>query len=532
MMRTVFLRSTQGVSSGNSFGNSRIARTRDPSGYLAGNCYAEPGGSSGPARDVGRARRGKRRASRFVRSEPFQSGPHRDKPAGRIAAPGEFERRGPVHGEFAGSQPGAGRSARYEFAGNGVAGRPFDGRKSVRCRGGVGWAPGRNQFIRRDSSGNGRFVRQLQSDRRRHAGSAVVLFPDAGGQRDLLFVDRIHFGCAAGLERIGDPYSASREPPSHGGILPRRAHSALRSVLAISLCLAEVMGKHGGAASNISGWANAGEGWAVVFDGHGAPAFSVDARCTLVVCDVGDVGFHGTGLLGGSGNAAGFLAAVHRTARFSGNAAAGNIADAVHRDGDVRTDDRGAGAEARGSIARELEEAVASRIWSDARGSGGGMRLAIAVARGDSRIARGPRGSAGPLGGKHAALGLGCFSIRGISPLRGFDGDGAFSAADTRELDRGRIGGGAGSAAEPGGSAIRTGLPGVSGERAAVARESRGGVPFGGRFAWREHARGQLAGRHTGSRTNGTRHTGFRECQECQPGGGRSARRRSLLRNF
>ncbi len=279
-------RSTRnGIGNGNRSdrGSANIARTgtrragtyggRKPGGNFA----ARTRGSAGSAPHLGGIRRRIRRQSGFVRGQPLEGGSHRRQSARRFASPHESDRRGSLDGEFARRQPGASRSARYELTGYGVAWREFDGRKSVRRGRRVGWAAGWNQFIRRDPTGNGRGVRQLESHSGCHAGGALVLFPDADGKRDLLPADRFHVGRAAGDERIGDSTAAPGQRASDGRLLSRRANSAVRGVLAISFCAAPAVGKHGGAAGHVSRRADAGEGWSLVFDGDGAQAFPVDA---------------------------------------------------------------------------------------------------------------------------------------------------------------------------------------------------------------------------------------------------------------
>src|SRR5215472_10936225 len=109
------------------------------------------------------------------------------------------------------------------------------------------------------------------------------LLVDACDGSYLLRADWIHHRCAAAVGFLGDSAATIFQLTAHEWFLFGRAAVSNSSIPAFSLFVAAVVGQHSGAASRFPGRANSGEGRSLVFDGLGAAALPLVARCAIAI---------------------------------------------------------------------------------------------------------------------------------------------------------------------------------------------------------------------------------------------------------
>ena len=135
-------------------------------------------------------------------------------------------------------------------------------------------------------------------------------------------VDRDDHGCAVVAGSIGMANGADSQPSALTGILSGGATVANRAVSAAPISAVAAVGKHGSTAGGISGWADAGEGRALVPDGADTSAPEMGAGPAVAVGNCGMLRGHAAGLLGGACHTVFLLAAIPGAAGLPWNAVA------------------------------------------------------------------------------------------------------------------------------------------------------------------------------------------------------------------
>ena len=132
--------------------------------------------------------------------------------------------------------------------------------------------------------------------------------------------------------------------------------------LRFQLLAAAFVGKHVWAAMVFKGWADAGKRRAVVPDGAGETAFSLDARRTVAFLGIGNDRSDGVGLLGGPRDTVFVLAAIFGPAGFSRDATSRFSSDAFGGGGDVCSDHCRARAATWRLVAAKIKKPVAAKL--------------------------------------------------------------------------------------------------------------------------------------------------------------------------